>query len=169
MSLPIPFNPIQVLWINIIMDGPPAQSLGVEPPEKGVMERAPKKEEIIPRRNLIRILLAGIVMTEGTLALYIYELSLGVGVLKATSIAFTVFVMFQIFNVFNCRSEKGFSNKFLLIAIGLSFMLQLCVIYIPFFQGIFRTTALSAIDWIWVLAVSCTILISDWLVGKFTE
>ena len=57
------------------MDGPPAQSLGVEPPEKGVMERAPKKEEIIPRRNLIRILLAGIVMTVGTLALYIYELS----------------------------------------------------------------------------------------------
>ena len=59
-------------------------------------------------------------MTVGTLALYIYELSLGVGELKATSIAFTVFVMFQIFNVFNCRSEKGFSNKFLLIAIGIS-------------------------------------------------
>jgi Ca2+-transporting ATPase len=169
MSLPIPFNPIQVLWINIIMDGPPAQSLGVEPPEKGVMERAPKKEEIIPRRNLIRILLAGIVMTVGTLALYIYELSLGVGELKATSIAFTVFVMFQIFNVFNCRSEKGFSNKFLLIAIGISLLLQLCVIYIPFFQGIFRTTALSSIDWIWILAVSCTILISDWIVARFVK
>ncbi|MGZ7118072.1 MAG: calcium-transporting P-type ATPase, PMR1-type [Methanobacterium sp.] len=166
MSLPIPFNPIQVLWINIIMDGPPAQSLGVEPPEKGVMERSPRKEEIIPRPNLYRIIIAGIVMSVGTLALYLYELSLGVSFLKATSIAFTVFVMFQIFNVFNCKSGKLFSNRFLFIAIGLSLLLQLCVIYIPFFQGIFRTTALSGIDWLLILLVSCTILIIDWLVGK---
>ncbi|HML05405.1 MAG TPA: calcium-translocating P-type ATPase, PMCA-type, partial [Methanobacterium sp.] len=93
MSLPVPFNPIQVLWINIIMDGPPAQSLGVEPPEKGVMERPPKKEEIIPRKNLLKIIIAGVVMTVGTLTLYLYELGAGVGVLKATSVAFTVFVM----------------------------------------------------------------------------
>lgn len=169
MSLPVPFNPIQVLWINIIMDGPPAQSLGVEPPEKGVMERAPRKEEIIPRKNLLKIIIAGVVMTVGTLALYLYELSLGVGVLKATSIAFTVFVMFQIFNVFNCRSERGFSNKFLLIAIGLSFVLQLCVIYIPFLQGIFRTTALSGIDWIFILAVSLLIIITDWLAERIIK
>jgi len=169
MSLPVPFNPIQVLWINIIMDGPPAQSLGVEPPEKDVMERPPHKEEIIPRRNLLKIVVAGIVMTVGTLSLYLYELSIGAGSLKATSVAFTVFVMFQIFNVFNCRSERGFSNKFLIIAIGISFVLQLCVIYIPFFQGIFRTTALSPIDWLLILVVSCTILISDWLAERFIK
>ena len=139
MSLPVPFNPIQILWINIIMDGPPAQSLGVEPPEKGVMERPPRKEEIIPRKNLLKIVVAGIVMTVGTLLLYYFELISGVGALKATTVAFTVFVMFQIFNVFNCRSEGGFSNKFLIIAIGISFLLQLCVIYIPFLEGIFRT------------------------------
>jgi len=169
IGLPVPFNPIQVLWINIIMDGPPAQSLGVEPPEKNIMDRAPTKEEIIPRKNLIKIIIAGLVMTIGTLALYYYELTLGVGGLKATSIAFTVFVMFQIFNVFNCRSERGFSNKFLIIAIGISLILQLCVIYIPFFEGIFRTTALSLIDWILILAVSCTILITDWLVERFIK
>ncbi|MGZ7068721.1 MAG: cation transporting ATPase C-terminal domain-containing protein, partial [Methanobacterium sp.] len=147
-------------------DGPPAQSLGVEPPEKGVMERSPRKEEIIPRPNLYRIIIAGIVMSVGTLALYLYEISVGVSFLKATSIAFTVFVMFQIFNVFNCKSGKLFSNRFLFIAIGLSLLLQLCVIYIPFFQGIFRTTALSGIDWLLILLVSFTILIIDWLVGK---
>ena len=69
LGLPIPFNPIQILWINIIIDGPPAHSLGVEPPEKGVMERPRLKEEIIPRKNLIKIVTAGIVMTVGTLAL----------------------------------------------------------------------------------------------------
>jgi P-type Ca2+ transporter type 2C len=169
MGLPIPFNPIQVLWINIIMDGPPAQSLGVEPPEKGVMERPPLKEEIIPRRNLIKIVVAGVVMTVGTLALYYYLLSGGTDLTKAMTMAFTVFVMYQIFNVFNCRSDGGFSNKFFFIAIGASFLLQLGVIYLPFLQGIFRTTALGAFDWVIILLIACTIFISDWLVGKFIK
>ncbi len=171
MSLPVPFNPIQVLWINIIMDGPPAQSLGVEPPEKNVMERAPLKEEIIPRKNLIKIIIAGVVMTVGTLVLYYLELTNGAGTLKATTIAFTVFVMFQIFNVFNCRAEKfsNFSNKFLVVAIGLSFLLQLAVIYIPFLQGVFRTTALSIIDWVAILVVASLIFVSDWLVERFMK
>ncbi|MEL7670092.1 calcium-transporting P-type ATPase, PMR1-type [Methanobacterium sp.] len=171
LSLPVPFNPIQVLWINIIMDGPPAQSLGVEPPEKNVMERAPLKEEIIPRKNLLKIAIAGVVMTVGTLVLYYLELVNGASTLKATTIAFTVFVMFQIFNVFNCRAEKfsNFSNKFLVVAIGLSFLLQLAVIYVPFLQGVFRTTALSIIDWVAIIIVASLIFLSDWLVERFIK
>lgn len=169
MGLPVPFNPIQVLWINIIMDGPPAQSLGVEPPEKGVMERPPLKEEIIPRKNLIKIIMAGMVMTVGTLALYYYLLSNGTDLVKAMSMAFTVFVMYQIFNVFNCRAAHGFSNRFLLIAVAASFLLQLGVIYLPFLQGIFETTALSGMDWIIVLLIASTILISDFLVERFLK
>lgn len=171
LSLPVPFNPIQILWINIIMDGPPAQSLGVEPPEKNVMERAPLKEEIIPRKNLLKIAIAGVVMTVGTLVLYYLELTNGAGTLKATSIAFTVFVMFQIFNVFNCRAEKfsNFSNKFLVVAVGLSFLLQIAVLYVPFLQGVFRTTALSIIDWIAIIIVASLILVSDWLAERFIK
>ncbi len=169
LGLPIPFNPIQVLWINIIMDGPPAQSLGVEPPEKGVMERPPLKEEIIPRKNLIKIIVAGLVMTVGTLALYFYLLSIGTELIKAMSMAFTVFVMYQIFNVFNCRATHGFSNKFLLIAVASSFLLQLAVIYTPFLQGVFETTALSGVDWIIVLLIASTILLSDFLVERFLK
>ena len=112
IGLPVPFNPIQVLWINIIMDGPPAQSLGVEPPEKDVMERPPLKKEIMSGQNLIKIIIAGVVMTTGTLALYYFLLSSGTGLIKAMSMAFTVFVMFQIFNVFNCRSAQGFPTDF---------------------------------------------------------
>jgi Ca2+-transporting ATPase len=79
--------------------------------------------------------------------------------------------MFQIFNVFNCRAEKfsNFSNKFLIIAIGLSFLLQLAVIYVPFLQGVFRTTALSLIDWVAILIVACLIFVSDWLVERFMK
>ncbi len=171
MGLPVPFNPIQVLWINIIMDGPPAQSLGVEPPEKNVMKRAPLKEEIIPRKNLLKIIIAGVVMTAGTLVLYYLELVNGASVVKATTIAFTVFVVFQILNVFNCRAEKfsNFSNKFLVGAISLSLLLQLAVIYVPFLQGVFRTTALGPIDWIVIIAVACLILVSDWLAERYIK
>ncbi len=169
MGLPVPFNPIQVLWINIIMDGPPAQSLGVEPPEKGVMERPPIKEDIIPRRNIIKIVIAGVVMSVGTLALYYYMLSAGADLTKAMTMAFTVFVMYQIFNVFNCRSDGGFSNKFLFIAVGASFLLQLGVIYVPFLQGIFRTTSLGGIEWIIILLVASTIFISNWLAERFIK
>ena len=170
-SLPVPFNPIQVLWINIIMDGPPAQSLGVEPPEKNVMNRPPLKEEIIPRKNLLKIVIAGVVMTVGTLALYSYILSTDPSPahenLKAMTMAFTVFVMYQIFNVFNCRSQRGFSNKFLFLAVGASILLQLGVIYLPFLQGIFRTTALGPFDWVLIILIASTILVSDWLAERF--
>lgn len=166
IGLPVPFNPIQVLWINIIMDGPPAQSLGVEPPEKDVMERPPLKEEIIPTKNVIKIGIAGLVMTLGTLGLYSYQLASGTELIKAMTMAFTVFVMYQIFNVFNCRSKTGLSNKILIIAVLASFLLQLGVIYLPFLQRVFRTTAISLLDWVLIGLIASTILISDWLVER---
>lgn len=168
-ALPIPFNPIQVLWINIIMDGPPAQSLGVEPPEKDIMQRPPEKEDILPFRNLVRIAFAGVVMAVGTLALYYYELSTGSALIKATTIAFSVFVMFQIFNVFNAKSKGSFSNNFLLMAVAASFLLQLAVVYLPLFQGIFKTTALAAIDWVLIFLVASTILLSERVVERFSD
>ena len=168
LNLPIPFNPIQILWINIIMDGPPAQSLGVEPPEKNIMLRKPDKENILPRKNLLQIIIAGLVMAVGTLGLYIYQLSIGISEIQARTVAFTVFVMFQIFNVFNCKSKTGFSNRFLIIAISASFLLQLMVIYIPFLQDIFRTTAISPVDWALIMVISSLILVSEKIVEKFT-
>ncbi|WP_460008409.1 calcium-transporting P-type ATPase, PMR1-type [Methanobacterium movens] len=168
LNLPIPFNPIQILWINIIMDGPPAQSLGVEPPEKNIMLRKPDKENILPRKNLLHIIIAGLVMAVGTLGLYIYQLSIGISEIQARTVAFTVFVMFQIFNVFNCKSKTGFSNRFLIIAISVSFLLQLMVIYVPFLQDIFRTTAISPVDWALIMVISSLILVSEKIVEKFT-
>ncbi len=163
VSLPIPFNPIQILWINIIMDGPPAQSLGVEPSEAGVMERPPSSGNIIPKRNLIRIGIAGIVMSVGTLLLYYYKLSSGASVITAMSVAFTVFVMYQIFNVFNCKAKGMIPNKTLLIAVLASFLLQLCVIYLPYLQGIFRTTGITIMDWVLIVLVASTIFLSEFI------
>ncbi|MTK63714.1 MAG: calcium-translocating P-type ATPase, PMCA-type [Methanobacterium sp.] len=163
MNLPIPFNPIQILWINIIMDGPPAQSLGVEPSEPDVMERPPTTGNIISRRNLIRIAIAGVVMSIGTLLLYIYKLDSGATTIEATTVAFTVFVMYQIFNVFNCKAKGKLPNKTLLLAVAASFLLQVCVIYVPFLQHIFRTTAITALDWLMIVVVAFTIFISEFI------
>jgi Ca2+-transporting ATPase len=166
INLPIPFNPIQILWINIIMDGPPAQSLGVEPSEADVMERPPSTGNIIPKRNLIRIGIAGIVMSLGTLILYYYKLSGGATTITAMTVAFTVFVMYQIFNVFNCKAKGMIPNKTLIVAVFASLSLQICVIYIPFLQGIFRTTAISAMDWVLIIIVASTIFLSEFISEK---
>jgi P-type Ca2+ transporter type 2C len=166
MSLPIPFNPIQILWINIIMDGPPAQSLGVEPSEPNVMERPPSKGNIIPKRNLTRIIIAGIVMSIGTLLLYYYELTSGATTITATTIAFTVFVMYQIFNVFNCKAKGMIPNKTLIIAVAASFLLQLGVIYLPTLQHIFRTISISIMDWVLIVVVASTIFLSEFISEK---
>lgn len=161
INLPVPFNPIQILWINIIMDGPPAQSLGVEPPESDIMLRKPEREEILPRRNLLRIILAGAVMAAGTLGLYMYMLSSGAGIERAMTVAFTVFVIFQIFNVFNCKSRTGLSNRALILAVVASLLLQILVIYIAPLEGIFRTVPLSAGDWVLIVLVASLILILE--------
>ncbi len=161
INLPIPFNPIQILWINIIMDGPPAQSLGVEPSEQGIMERPPSQGKIITKIGLIRIAIAGVVMSIGTLLLYNYKLNSGATTIEAMTVAFTVFVMYQIFNVFNCKAKGMMPNKTLIIAVLASLLLQICVIYIPFLQHIFRTTAITAMDWVLILIVASTIFFSE--------
>ena len=168
-GLPTPFTPIQILWINIIMDGPPAQSLGVEGPEENIMNRAPEKGNILNKNILIKIAVAGIVMAIGTLSLYYYELSTTGNETFAITMAFTVFVMYQIFNAINNRANSKEKNKFFWIAISASFVLQVLVIYLPFLQGIFKTTAIGIIEWVLIILVSGTILISDKIVNRFMD
>lgn len=167
LVLPLPFNPVQLLWINIIMDGPPAQSLGVEPSDRNIMNVPPSDENILSKENLLHITLVGLVMAIGTLALYTYELSIGSSQLLAGSCAFTVFVIFQLINVFNCKSKSKERNKTLIIAVFASFILQLCAIYLPILQNIFHTTAIPLNSWILIILISLTILIAERIIRIF--
>ncbi|WP_067092496.1 cation-translocating P-type ATPase [Methanobrevibacter curvatus] len=174
MSLPIPFNPIQILWINIMMDGPPAQSLGVEGAEKNIMKRPPEKGSILNKYSLSHIVIAGVVMAIGTLGVYLYELSLGGSItnptedikIKAMTIAFTLFVVYQIFNALNARAKSDEKNNFFWIAILASFVMQLLVVYLPWLQGIFRTTGLGIIDWVIIVIAGAVIFVSDKIMKK---
>ena len=168
LPIPTPFTPIQLLWINIIMDGPPAQSLGLEGPEKDIMRRPPEKGELINRKTMIKITISGIVMAIGTLGLFIYELNNGVGDVKtkAITIAFTVFVLYQLFNALNYRSSSKTRNIMLFLSLIGSFILQVLVIYVPFLQTIFKTCAIGLFDWILIIIISAIILVTDKIANR---
>jgi Ca2+-transporting ATPase len=171
LGFPLPLNPIQILWINIIMDGPPAQSLGVEPLDMDVMKRPPRnpREPVINKKLILNVSYGALIMVLGTLSIFFLEINKGLGLEKrATTMAFTVFVMFQMFNALNCRSDEKsvfklgfFSNKYVLLAIAGSIIMQLGIIYIPFFQFIFGTIALTSFDLLLVTAVASSVFFLD--------
>ena len=171
LPIPTPFTPIQLLWINIIMDGPPVQSLGLEGPEENIMRRPPEKGEIISKKTMIKITISGIVMTIGTLGLFIYELSSGVPNVKtkAITIAFTVFVLYQLFNALNYRSSSNTRNTVLWLSLIASFILQVLVIYVPFLQTIFKTCSIGLFDWVLIAIVSAIILVTDKITNKILD
>ncbi|MBE6497238.1 MAG: calcium-translocating P-type ATPase, PMCA-type [Methanobrevibacter sp.] len=165
LTLPLPFNPVQLLWLNIVMDGPPAQTLGIEGAERDVMNRPPETGDILTRKTLLEILLTGLVMAVGTIIVFFWQMSVATEQ-KAMTVAFTLFVMYQLFNAYNRKANSEQSSKFLYIAILISFALQLLIIYIPQLQVIFRTTSIGLIDWAVIVIVAFTIIISEKVMNR---
>ena len=166
LNLPLPFNPAQLLWLNIVMDGPPAQMLGIEGAEKDIMQRPPERGDILTKNTLLQILFLGIVMAIGTIAVFSWEIYSGVETRKAMTVAFTLFVVYQLLNAFNGRANSEKSSKYLYLGIGVSFILQLLILYIPPLQVIFRTTAIGLTDWIVIIVVSSSILIAQKIIDR---
>ena len=166
LNLPLPFNPAQLLWLNIVMDGPPAQMLGIEGAERDIMNRPPEKGDILTRSILLQILFLGLVMAAGTIAVFYWQISSGVSTTKAMTVAFTLFVVYQLLNAFNGRANSEKSSRYLYLGIIISFLLQLLILYIPQLQIIFRTTAIGLTDWIVILIVASTIIIAQKILNK---
>lgn len=166
LSLPLPFNPVQLLWLNIVMDGPPAQTLGIEGAEKDIMKRPPETGDILTKETMLKILITGLVMAIGTVTVFFWQIKIGTPTKKAMTIAFTLFVMYQLFNAYNGKSNSEKSHKYLYMGIILSFVLQLLIIYLPQLQTIFRTTSIGLIEWLIIIIVAFTIIISDKVMDK---
>ena len=166
LGLPLPFNPVQLLWLNIVMDGPPAQTLGIEGAEKDLMKRPPETGDILTRKTMLEILISGIVMAIGTISVFFYQLSISAGERKAMTVAFTLFVMYQLFNAYNRKADSDKPSTYLYLAIVLSFLLQLLIVYLPQLQIIFRTTSIDMADWILITIVAFTIIIAEKLMKK---
>ena len=165
-----PLNPMQILWINIIMDGPPAQSLGVEPVDPDVMRKPPRKvnEPVVSKELLQRVFSSAIVIVLGTLFVFVKEMSDGEVTRRDTTMTFTTFVMFDMFNALSCRSsEKSlfriglFANKMFLYAVGGSLLGQLLVIYAAPLQGVFQTEAISLFDLCFITCLTSSVLWID--------
>jgi Ca2+-transporting ATPase len=163
LGMPLPLLPIMILWVNLVTDGLPAMALGVDQPERDLMEHRPrgKSENIFARRLGWKIISRGFLI--GVCTLVPFWLVLrgspddAATLTHAQTVAFATLVMAQLIHVFDCRSSRSifhrnlFENKALVLAVVSSILLMLGVLYIEPLQPIFKTTALGLADWILVL------------------
>ncbi len=167
----LPLLATQILWINLVTDGLPALALGVDPADDGLMHQPPRPtdEGVLTPRMWRGIVLVGAVMAAGTL--FVLDASLpgglvdGAGELRyGQTMAFTTLMLFQVFNVPNARSDEHsafahlFVNRWLWGAIGVSLVLQVAVIYVPWLQRSFGTVALTGADWLFCAVVASSVL-----------
>ncbi|NXL45592.1 AT2C1 ATPase, partial [Podilymbus podiceps] len=176
MNFPNPLNAMQILWINIIMDGPPAQSLGVEPVDKDVIRKPPRnlKDSILTKNLIVKILVSSVIIVCGTLFVFWRELRDNVITPRDTTMTFTCFVFFDMFNALSSRSqtksvfEIGLcSNKMFCYAVLGSIMGQLLVIYFPPLQKVFQTESLSVLDLLFLLGLTSSVCIVTEIIKKF--
>jgi Ca2+-transporting ATPase len=160
-GLPLPFRPIQILWINLITDGLPALALGVEAPEETLMHKPPRKrkEGVFSGGLWGKLLTRGALIGGVTVALFSLALAGGAELRKAQTVAFAVLITAQLAYVFDCRSETApfweaprAPNRLLAAAVASSCLLMAAVIYSPFLSRLFYTVPLRGGDWLAILA-----------------
>ncbi len=156
IGLPLPLLASQILWINLITDGPASLALTVEPSEPEIMKEKPKKknENILNREMKILIFIIGIITDIGLFALYLILLLYKFNLQHIRTIIFTAFAINSLFYVFSIRSMRTsifrtnpFSNIWLLVAVVVGFFTQISAIYLPPLQKLFSTIPLNIFEW----------------------
>lgn len=155
------------------MDGPPAQSLGVEPVDPDVMKKPPRKRNapVLTWPLIRRVLTSALIIMLGTMLVYTTEMLADGQVTKRdTTMTFTCFVLFDMWNALNCRSESKsvlrgevglFSNTLFNWAVSLSLGGQILVIYLPWLQDVFQTEALGIFDLVKLIAITSFVFWAD--------
>ncbi|KJA28829.1 hypothetical protein HYPSUDRAFT_33216 [Hypholoma sublateritium FD-334 SS-4] len=160
LGLDNPLNPMQILFINILMDGPPSQSLGVDPVDPAVMRRPPRKKNapIITKRLLYRVLFSASIIVFGTLFVYTFALEDDDMSRREQTMTFTAFVMLDLVSAIQNRglSCALTQNRILLTTVSISFITQLALVYVGFMQTIFQTDSLSGRDLGIILGLAIT-------------
>ncbi len=172
IGLPAPFTPIQVLWVNLIMDGPPALALGADPTRPDVMDRQPRGPDaaILDRGRLRRLILAGSVMAFGTIGIFAWTLDTGPddGGALAGTMAFTTFVLFQFVNAINARLEHTtvfdrhtLRNGKLWAALAAVLGLQILAVHVPTVGGFVDVVPLRLGQWLTAAAIASSLLVVE--------
>lgn len=169
LGLPEPFTALQILWVAIIMDGPPAVSLALDAARPGIMDEPPRPraEPVLPLQRIVRVFAFGATMMVGTLAVLAHGLQSGPQD-RALTMAFTTFVLFQLFNVFNARNETGsafsaqfFGNRMLWASLAAALSLQMLATHWGPATQLFGTTGMAWADWVVAASVASTILLLE--------
>ena len=169
LGLPMPFTAIHILWIALIMDGPPAVMLGLEPSRPGIMKEPPRRRDarILTLSRFGRLLAYGVTMAAGTLGVYFHGLQTGDSN-YASTLAFTTFVLFQFFNVMNARfdvttafNRQLFDNRKLWWALAGVLVLQVVVVNWGPAQAVFDTVSLNLGDWALATGTAASVLLLD--------
>ncbi|MDD4521414.1 MAG: cation-translocating P-type ATPase [Methanosarcina sp.] len=173
----LPLLAVQILWINLITDGLPPMALSVEPPDSGIMRQKPRnvEEGLVTRREIAAGLGIGGLIALQALIVLTWALERNFSIEKLQTLIFTLVVFSEMFNAFNWRSDRYsvfflglFTNRPLVYAVLTTIILQLVVVYIPFFQTAFKTVPLSLLELGVVLSLASTTLISMELVKYFS-
>ncbi len=176
LLLPLPLNPTQIIWLNLVTDTFLVVALALEPKERELLYRARVRAgQLLARDDLWRMVIMSLTMTLGTLVVFSQYLS--IGYVQATSMALLTLTFFQWFNIWNVRSRASimtnlatfFKNRLLVGSSICVFVLQIIILYTPFMQRIFDTTALSLRDWLIALLVGFSVIIVDEIRKKFMD
>ena len=166
LGLPVPLLAVQILWVNLVTDGPPALALGVEAVERDAMRRRPRPrgESILGRGLWQSAIWLGMIMAAVVLAVQGLAIAMG---WHWQTMVFTTLALLQLGNALAVRSEHESvfrlgltSNRPLTVALAVTIAIQLALIYVPAFQPVFSTQALSAPELAVVLVASTTAFVA---------
>ena len=152
MALPVPFEAVHLLFINLLTDSLPAIALGLEPHTDAVMEERPRprNEGILTKSFLTSVVTEGLVIAAATIAAFHIGLSHG-GASTASTMAFATLCLSRLFHGFNCKSprpvlltKRFWNNRFLLGAFAVGAALLAAVLLVPALEPLFRVAKLSA-------------------------
>ena len=177
----LPILPVQILWINMTTAVLLGLMLTFEPKEPGIMQKPPRRtdEPILTATLIRRLFLVGFLLLLGAFGLYKYEFSvLGASQAVARTVAVNVFVMTEIFYLFNCRSltrsfiKLGvFSNHWIFVGVFAMIFLQLLFTYLPAMNFMFHSAPLPFDSWMRILLASSLVMgvvgIEKWLVNRY--
>jgi Ca2+-transporting ATPase len=167
LGLPTPLKPIHILFVAMFADGPPAIALGLDPSRSAIMQESPRPpgERMLTGRRLGVLVFHGAIMAAGTLGLLRIG---GRDADHAATLAFTTFVLFQLFNLLNVRSEgrsafnrQLFTNHRLWVAVALVVAMQIGIVNWSALRGLFATVPLSLEEWGLAVAFASTLVVLD--------
>ncbi|MBP1576249.1 MAG: cation-translocating P-type ATPase [Oscillospiraceae bacterium] len=165
-SMPALLLPIQILFVNFVTDGLPALALGLEPPEKGIMERPPRKSgnSVFSDGLLFRILLRGVLIALATVFTFqlLYYQTFSEEIARTGTLV--TLILTQLLHALECKSEQRslfsvplFSNPKLLLALGFSLLALLAALYLPFLAKVFSLVPLTFLQFFTCVSVALTV------------